>query len=713
MTKELARSAQERLAAKPWSRPAFIAFWLVLGAVLFFAGYNALTDAALREASQIASETIGFARKSVKRHEENIYSSRTKSVTSVWEKLEELEGRFDVADASKDEQVEEYLKRTNLHAVFLLDADLQLVRSLGDTTAVDAVLDTVTASGGLDDLVSYPAKSYLSRATVGDTTYDYAICSTGAVAGGLIVGVNRVEKTDVNGGQLMFNAMFDNYAFAMDGTVVVASGDTVLASNDPDVLGIDRTTFDAELSLDGDYRPEALAAGTFNGTSIYGLRTTSNGYDVFVWFPAHAVLGSRNMTLAVGVVMYLGAVLAIFAISVNAQNARLRREHEYLDDLRRANAAKTDFLRRMSHDVRTPINGIRGMLAIGDHYASDMGKQAECRAKMWEASSFLLELVNSALDMNKLESGEMRFENKPFDLHRTVKSVFDVLEVQADSADIEFTTKIDIMHGNLMGSSLHVRQVLQNIGGNAIKYNRPGGSVHMECREIGRVGSLVTYQFVCADTGIGMSEEFQKHAYDAFTQEDGAARGTYRGTGLGLAIAKEIVEQMGGTISFTSVKDEGTVFTIELSFAIDATAAAHGEDAALERDISLKGLRVLLAEDNDLNAEIASFILEQEGMAVEFARDGQEAVEKFRTSPDGYYDLVLMDVMMPVMDGMEAARAIRLLRTPYAQNVPIIAVTANAFSDDRERSAAAGMNGHVSKPLDADKLIRVMRECLR
>ncbi len=695
-------------AIKPLGKRATIALCVVVGAVLLLCANVLLSRAALSSAASTAQSTIAFARQSVKRHEENISSLRTKNTTSVWEKLEELESRFDITSSNDQASIETYLQKMNLQAVFLLDANHQVAAIMGNESVANSIAAELQGNDTLDELVAYPAKSYLSRTTAGDDTYDFAACATSHLEGGIIACVTRVEKSDVDGGQAMFNAMFDNYVLDMDGTVVVADEEQVLASNDSELLGISRADFDDRLALGANSEPERLADGTFDKTKCFGLKTTSNGYDVYVWFPSRSVMVERNMTLAVIGVLYLFAILAVFVVRINVQNAKLRREHEYLESLERANAAKTDFLRRMSHDVRTPINGIRGMLAIGDHYADDMDKQAECRAKMWEASSFLLELVNSALDMNKLESGQMHFENKPFDLRRTVLSVTDVLQVQADNVGIELTCKMDIDHSRVIGSSLHVRQVLQNIGSNALKYNRSGGSVHLECLELGAKDGRATYRFTSADTGIGMSEEFQRHAFDAFAQEDSSSRSSYRGTGLGLAIAKEIVEQMGGTIELSSVKGEGTTFVIELSFEIDDTP----EDAerTSEDEVSLSGMHILLAEDNELNTEVATFMLEQEGIVVESVCNGQEAVEKFKGSPNGFYDMILMDEMMPVMNGTEAARAIRLLNRPDAQTIPIIAVTANAFSDDRARSAAAGMNGHVSKPLDAQKLTDAIRQ---
>ncbi len=390
---------------------------------------------------------------------------------------------------------------------------------------------------------------------------------------------------------------------------------------------------------------------------------------------------------------------------IHYQNS-LRRSVEHAE---RASVAKTDFLRRMSHDIRTPINGIKGMIEISRYYAGDEEKQEECRQKIVSASSFLLDLVNNVLDMNKLESGQVRLEQKPFDLLELFRETVSLVEVQAVECQVDF--QVDVckgVHWNVLGSPLHLRQILQNIMSNAIKYNREGGTVHVSVEETGSTRKMAIFVFTCQDTGLGMSEEFQKRAFEPFAQENASARTSYAGTGLGLPIAKELTEKMGGSIHFTSQQGQGTTFTIELHFKL----ADHVEDKedSEDQDICLDGIHVLLVEDNDLNMEIAQFILENAGAAVTKAWNGQEAVDCFLQSEGGTYDIILMDIMMPVMDGLDAARCIRSLDRSDAKSVPIFAITANAFSDDKERSYKAGMNEHISKPIIKKDLLRIMKK---
>ena len=394
---------------------------------------------------------------------------------------------------------------------------------------------------------------------------------------------------------------------------------------------------------------------------------------------------------------------------------------EYQENLRRAaedatlaNAAKTDFLRRMSHDIRTPINGIRGMVQIADRFPNDVKKQTECRAKIMRSSDFLLELVNDVLDMSKLESGEMQLEEVPFDLNELLHDVGALLSTQAQARGITYTvTMEDKRENHVIGSPLHLRQIFQNIGGNAIKYGRVGGYVHVTCSVVLQTEDTVRYRFICEDNGCGMSEEFQKHMFEPFSQENSGARTTYQGTGLGLSIVKKLVDAMGGTVTAVSEKGVGTTFITEIPLKLDPTAF-DAEKPEEETDTAVfRGLHVLLVEDNEVNMEIAAFLLEDSGAEVTKAWNGAEGLEKFSASASGAYDLIFMDIMMPVMNGLEATEKIRALDRPDAKTVPIFAMTANAFSDDAARSRKAGMNEHLTKPLDLEKITKAVRKYCR
>ena len=379
-----------------------------------------------------------------------------------------------------------------------------------------------------------------------------------------------------------------------------------------------------------------------------------------------------------------------------------------LEETQRASLSKTDFLRRMSHDIRTPINGIRGMIEIAEHFTDDLQKQKECRDKVWEASGYLLSLVNNVLDMNKLESGAVVLTEMPFDLPQLLNEVNTVAEMQATEHGLYYDVDMEkqqIAHPYLIGSAPHLKQVLMNLASNAVKYNKENGRVTVWCRELSCDGKTAEFRFACKDTGIGMSKEFQKRAFEPFTQEGrDNARTHYDGTGLGLSIVQALVRQMGGRITFESEEGVGTSFLVTLPFQIDPNPQPKPKESVNE-PIDLDGVRVLLAEDNDLNMEIATFFIEQHGAKVTTARNGREAVELFANAPQGTFDLILMDIMMPVMSGYEATQTIRGMAREDAKTIPIIAMSANAFQDDIQKSRSVGMNDHLPKPLSTEKLL--------
>ena len=384
---------------------------------------------------------------------------------------------------------------------------------------------------------------------------------------------------------------------------------------------------------------------------------------------------------------------------------------ETASEAQRASIAKTDFLRRMSHDIRTPLNGILGLLEMADYYAENTEKLKELRSKMLENTHFLLDLSNDVLEMNRIESGEIHLADKCFDVEALVKSVGMMTEAQAKLRNLTCLRSAEVKHRYVRGSEVHLRQILANLTSNAVKYNKDGGSITLSTRELRYEAGKVWLEFTCADTGIGMSEEFQKHAFDVFAQENSEARTTYTGTGLGLAIVKRLTELMGGTLTFTSKKNVGTTFKAVIPFALGSEPCVKPATASGGL-VSLKGVKVLVVEDNALNMKIEEFMLEREGAVVTKAFNGQEAVNIFAESEPGDFDIILMDIMMPVMDGLTATKTIRALHHPEAGQIPIIALSANAFEEDKKKSSQAGFTAHLAKPLEQKKLFAVMLNVL-
>lgn len=383
---------------------------------------------------------------------------------------------------------------------------------------------------------------------------------------------------------------------------------------------------------------------------------------------------------------------------------------EALVEAKRANSAKTEFLSHMSHDIRTPINGILGMLSISEKNPKDMERQRDCRQKIRTAAEHLLSLINDVLDISKMESGAFAFTEEVFSVSEVLEGCMQIMRSQAEEMDVAMECALgNLTHSRLLGSPLHLRQILINIMGNAVKYNRPGGRIYVYMEETSFDENTAFFRFEVKDTGIGMRKEFLKHLFEPFTQEVNDARTIYRGSGLGMAITKNLVEQLGGTISVESQWNVGSVFTVNLPIKI-AKKTEDQQKKPKKKDVleQISGMRVLLVEDNELNREIAEYMLRDAGVTVVNAGDGQSAVELFNASRVGEYDCILMDVMMPVMDGLEAARRIRALDRADAQTVPVFAMTANAFAEDVQTVKEAGMNEHLAKPLNLDRMFEIM-----
>ncbi len=374
-----------------------------------------------------------------------------------------------------------------------------------------------------------------------------------------------------------------------------------------------------------------------------------------------------------------------------------------------ASRSKTQFLANMSHDIRTPMNGIIGMLNIADRYVDNPDEVKKYHQKIRMASEYLLALINDVLDMRKIDQKDIMLLEESVNLRDVIENCRDILEAKAGEQEITLDTTgmAEFNPPQLMASEVHLRQIFMNIISNAIKYNKYGGKIFIQAIVLEQTEDKVTCRFSVTDTGIGMSEDFQKQMFEPFTQEHGENRSEFKGTGLGLSIVKRIIEEMGGEIRVESELDIGTKFSWDLTFPIDKAINERAENIP-DRIVTLRGIRVLAAEDNSLNSEILKFILEDMGINVNLVENGELAVKAFEESRPGEYAMILMDIMMPVMDGYGASRIIRNMKRPDAATIPIIAMTANAFAEDIVRSSEAGMDAHITKPIDENKL----KECM-
>ena len=572
------------------------------------------------------------------------------------------------------------------------------------------------------DFDGYEERTYSERFDREDGSHvDIAACAR-KDAPGIVAIYYYTSPEFARNYTLTIQGLLNGYSTQKDGTVLVADDGIVVASNDESLLGQNTAENEVVQEMKKHTDSQHIYHLKNEGTGCYGIMLKQRDYYIYAYLPDTEVF--HNLPLSVISVIFLYFLMfSIFWFWTYRTNLAHRKQEQEKDEKYKAelliaakkaeaaNEAKTEFLQRMSHDIRTPINGICGMVNMADHYADDMEKQKEYRTKVKEASNLLLELVNDVLDMSKLESGEIVLEEIPFNLSSIYREVFVVIEQVAAEQNLQIVwEKKEITHRDLIGSPRYVKRVMMNILSNAMKYNRENGHIYISCIEIpSGQPETTTMEFVCRDTGIGMAEEFQKHIFEPFAQEHAGSRTKFAGTGLGMPISKKLIEKMGGTITFESAEGIGTTFVIRVPFKIDLDVDIREEQADVSEK-SIKGLHILLAEDNELNMEIAEFVLQNEGAEVSKAWNGEETVELFRKSESGEFDAILMDIMMPVMNGYEATKMIRSLDREDAKVIPIIAMTANAFTEDRLRAKEAGMNEHIAKPFDVKLLVKIIHK---
>ena len=574
------------------------------------------------------------------------------------------------------------------------------------------------------DFAGYEERSYSERFTREDGSHiDIAACAR-KDAPGIVAIYYYTSPEFARNYTLTIQGLLNGYSTQKDGTILVADNGTIVACNDESLLGQNTADNEVVQAMKKHTDSQHIYHFKKEGIGCYGIMLKQRDYYIYAYLPDTEVF--HNLPLNVMSVIFLYFLMFglfwfwTYKTNLTHQKLEQEKDEKYKAELliaakkaEAANEAKTEFLQRMSHDIRTPINGLCGVLNVADHYADDMKKQTECREKVKEASHLLLELVNDVLDMSKLESDEVILEEIPFNLSGIFREVFVVIEQIAAEQNIRIAwEKKEIIHRNLIGSPGYVKRVMMNILSNAVKYNRENGHIYISCVEIpSEHPGMTTMEFVCRDTGIGMTEEFQKCVFEPFAQEHTGSRTKFAGTGLGMSISKKLVEKMGGTITFESEEGAGTTFVIRVPFKIDLDVDKSKEQKDLSEK-TIKGLHILLAEDNELNMEIAEFMFQNEGAEVTKAWNGLEAVEIFEKSRPGGFDVILMDIMMPVMNGYNATKRIRSMDREDAKEIPIIAMTANAFTEDRIRAKEAGMDEHISKPVDGNLLVKVIHELL-
>ena len=678
------------------------------------------------DAEQRMVEIVNYVKVQCSTYTHYNESSESKSLLRAIESARQMSTNIDRETESGGQLSRDFLKE-NLQTlwvdgILVLDTDGKTDCEYSEDESLSEEITEYLQKDIIMDFAGYEERSYSERLNrEGGSRIDIAACAR-KDAPGIVAIYYYTSPEFIRNYTLTIQNLLSGYSTQKDGTIMVADDGTIIASNNESLLGQGTADNEVVQAMKKHTDSQHIFHLKNEGTGCYGIMLKQRDYYIYAYLPDTEVF--HNLPLSVAVVIFLYflifSLFLFWRYKANQahQKQELEKEEKYNAELliaakkaEVASRAKTEFLQRMSHDIRTPINGICGMVDMAEHYADDVEKQSEYREKVKTASHLLLEMLNDVLDMSKLESGEVVLEEIPLNLSSIFAEVLVVIEQMATEQNIRIMwEEKEIIHRNLIGSPGHVKRILMNILSNAVKYNKENGDIYISCREIvSDQPEMTMIEFTCRDTGIGMTEAFQQQIFEPFAQEHTGSRTKFAGTGLGMPITKKLVEKMGGTISFESKEGAGTTFVIRIPFKIDQDADEREEQEDVSEK-SIKGLHILLVEDNDLNMEIAEFMLQDKGAAVSKAWNGQEAVEIFRNSVPGEFDVILMDIMMPVMNGYEATKMIRSMDREDAKVIPIIAMTANAFTEDRLRVKEAGMNEHIAKPVDMKLLVKVIRE---
>lgn len=714
--------AGERGNRAVWRLPLIVLLGIALSVVAGMMSYGYTTA----QAEQRFADVVDYVATQSLSYEAFNNAYVTKNLIRVMEIAGEVARTIERDGSADNATLKQYADQFNVSALIVTDASGNLVSESSTDGVGYELLAAYLKEAPVLEVASHPLKSYTARITLADDSVADIGCVTRQGGEGIVIAVRHQSAKAVASNTLKLQSLLDGYETIDSGNIVIENDAKVVATNAVEPTTSGAFVLPATDATIVDSIKERCLAGRVslvnaNGEWYLGTFGKARQFYVYTYTSARRYFETVAVVVASVLVLYGGAIAATALARRHAERQRLTdlllQERDYGDKLAKAareassaNSAKTEFLRRMSHDLRTPINGIRGMVEVGDANADDLQKQTECRSKIWTASGLLLDLANEALDMSRLESGQVDLDLVPTNLVVLNREVCDILERQAEERLVTIICDQQTLdHPYARVSATHLKRLLVNIAGNAVKYSRRGGYVRLACREVEPVDGVPIYEYTIADNGIGMSEQFQQHLYEPFSREEQRVEGASSGTGLGAPIAKQLVELMGGTMSFTSTLGQGTTFTIRLPFEQCKRSEIPQAVRVDAVDVdAVRGLRVLLVEDNELNAEIAQFTLDRAGAIVTHVKDGESAVETFAASAPHEYDVVLMDIMMPGIDGLEATRQIRALEREDAATTPIIAVSANAFAEDRRLSREAGMDAHLSKPVSSRELVEAL-----
>ena len=627
----------------------------------------------------------------------------------------------------------EYARTLWLTGVSVLNAQGELVCEYTENGTGYAQLQSGIKMEPILSVIDYPQKTYVKRVELGGDNFVNVAVHSCADGTGVVLAYRYIPAEFSQKSVLSIQTLLDGYEVSSTGTLLVAEDNRVAASNDPTLIGMNIFENERLMSIRRSghadklirvYAPKGIE-------QCYGMYSHGQDYYLYAYVPARQVYTLTVMNLVITLVMYILILALVQVFRWNsAKDFFMQQEHseqEYRKSLEqknvalqlavqretKANLAKREFLFNMSHDIRTPMNAIIGFTALAQTHIDDRGQVEDYLKKISVSSQHLLSLINDVLDMSRIENGKVTLETKPVHLPELVGDIGDTIQVGADKKHISFTVDTAGMKNeDVIADPLRLEQILINVLANAVKFTPDGGQISLRIVQKDTASAdYADFEFHIKDNGIGMSEEFQKHIFEQFARERTSTVSKIQGTGLGMAITKSLVDMMGGRITVKSEQGKGSEFTISLRFPIGEAKTEQTPPAA--KASAFTGKKLLVVEDNELNLEIASTLLKEAGFEVDTAENGKIAVEKVEAASADRYDLILMDIQMPEMDGYEATRRIRALPDTKKAALPIVAMTANAFEDDRKNALRAGMNGHIAKPLDIQKLFQVLSELLK
>ena len=627
----------------------------------------------------------------------------------------------------------EYARTLWLTGVSVLNAQGELVCEYTENGTGYAQLQSGIKMEPILSVIDYPQKTYVKRVELGGGNFVNVAVHSCADGTGVVLAYRYIPAEFSQKSVLSIQTLLDGYEISSTGTLLVAEDNRVAASNNPTLIGTNIFENERLMSIRRSghadklirvYAPKGIE-------QCYGMYSHGQDYYLYAYVPARQVYTLTVMNLVITLVMYILILALVQVFRWNsAKDFFMQQEHseqEYRKSLEqknvalqlavqretKANLAKREFLFNMSHDIRTPMNAIIGFTALAQTHIDDRGQVEDYLKKISVSSQHLLSLINDVLDMSRIESGKVTLEAKPVHLPELVHELRDIVQAVVSEKDLSLTLDtVGVENEDVIADPLRLEQILINVLANAVKFTPDGGQISLWIvqKDTAPAG-YADFEFHIKDNGIGMSEEFQKHIFEQFARERTSTVSKIQGTGLGMAITKSLVDMMGGRITVKSEQGKGSEFTISLRFPIGEAKTEQTPPAA--KASASAGKKLLVVEDNELNLEIASTLLKEAGFEVDTAENGKIAVEKVEAASADRYDLILMDIQMPEMDGYEATRRIRALPDTKKAALPIVAMTANAFEDDRKNALRAGMNGHIAKPLDIQKLFQVLSELLK